>query len=605
MNKSLHSRQRGLTLIELLVTIIIAGIAFAAIVPVFVQALKVGQGDRARAIALSVAQDRIEKIRELGYEELTSANLNSSSFHFGMFGTTATDTAGSSTKTYDVTYTVSPVKVSATDSRVAYKSVSVTVEWRGPPYPHKKVALATSVYRQSAGPRIIDARIDPANLHATDKTEIVRTPVRVSYFVDEADLVAMEPKLIGIAPNQRILQGRVEISVSPGQTYVVPYSPPSILLGAQPAGTVGRTGNEFFVYWSPSGGVSGVGDGYYSFSARAFSTLGYIGEASTLIGSMKVETGAPPAVTNLTGSAVGSALGATDGVANLTWTASTATDLNHYLVYRVDSPSGLNRVLVAGGPNWTATGTPDTRLTVGATYTYEVEAWDWVNEHSTATYTLTVTSASAIAPNAPSDLRADLSGNSAILSWSISTSSNVAGYHVYVNDGTTTTLINTIPTGSPMNTSYNQGASVRYYTVKAYRLGSVDSTAASVFVPGYVTGIVGGETWVRVLSTAAATYNISAKINSVPSQYSTVNNVSLWYLGPSGTTPAVPVGTTQAAAVQPVAIVTTTAWNGQTAGSYEFRWNWVKSNGQTSAQKKTFSCSGGTAPNTTNQVAIP
>ena len=107
------------------------------------------------------------------------------------------------------------------------------------------------------------------------------------------------------------------------------------------------------MYWASSAGGNGAGDGYYSFSARAFSTTGYVGEASTLIGSMKVETGPPPPVTNpRQGTGIGTA--GNDGVVNLHWTASTATDLDHYVVYRCDAERH-QRTLIAGGPaGWTA-----------------------------------------------------------------------------------------------------------------------------------------------------------------------------------------------------------------------------------------------------------
>ncbi len=212
-----RSGHAGLTLIELLVTIIIAGIAFAAIVPVVVQALQAGQGDRARALALSVAQDRVEKVRELGYEELSADNLEDPDFHFGLFGTTSNGPDGTTDRVFDVAYVVTEVPVSQSDTRIAYKTVTVTVDWRGAPYPHKSVSLSTVVYRQSAGPRIIDARLDATKLDATTKTEIAMTPIRVTYVVEEADLPTMEPKTFGVPPNQHTLMGRVEISVSPGR----------------------------------------------------------------------------------------------------------------------------------------------------------------------------------------------------------------------------------------------------------------------------------------------------------------------------------------------------------------------------------------------------
>ena len=42
-----QGHQRGVTMMELLVTIIVAGIAFAALVPVLVYAQKTGSGDKA------------------------------------------------------------------------------------------------------------------------------------------------------------------------------------------------------------------------------------------------------------------------------------------------------------------------------------------------------------------------------------------------------------------------------------------------------------------------------------------------------------------------------------------------------------------------------
>ena len=398
--------------------------------------------------------------------------------------------------------------------------------------------------------------------------------------------------------------GRVEISVSPGETFKVPYNAPSYTTD-QPAGTVGRTGNEFYVYWASSAGGNGAGDGYYTFSARAFSTTGYVGEASTLIGSMKVETGPPPAVTDLVGHGAGTA--GNDGVIDLTWTASTATDLNHYLVYQTD-PSGT-RTLIHGDPSvepgWTSTGTQITGLAFGETYRYEVIAVDWVDKESTVAWVdVPINSAPVVAPAAPTELRADLSGTSVTLTWAAAPSAD--GYHVYVSDGTNTTLINTIPTGQAMTTSYDQGAGTdRYYTVKAYRSTSADSAAASV-AAGYPTGTVGTELWARVQTPSVVSYDVSARVDSLPPQYTWLKDLELWYLGPAGMTPAVKVGVTMVTTHQaPVFTVTSATWNDQPSGTYQFRWLWEKGNGNTSATTKNFVCSGASGPNTAAQAAIP
>jgi hypothetical protein len=141
--------------------------------------------------------------------------------------------------------------------------------------------------------------------------------------------------------------------------------------------------------------------------------------------------------------------------------------------------------------------------------------------------------------------------------------------------------------------------------VKAYGAASPDSGAAST-AAGYPTGSVGTETWARVQTPSVVSYDISAKINSLPSQYTWLKNLELWYLGPAGMSTAVKVGATMVTTHQaPVFTVTSAAWNGQPSGTYQFRWLWEKANGNTSATTKNFTCSGASGPNTPAQAAIP
>ncbi len=127
MGTSIRARHaaRGFSLVELLVTVVLAGIIFAAMVPLFVSALKTTSKDSRRVIATNVAQARIEKIRMLAntkyYGDITTANLNSSSYASGQFATSFTPAHGGAP--YTVTSSVSP---SASPSP-AFKTVTVTV----------------------------------------------------------------------------------------------------------------------------------------------------------------------------------------------------------------------------------------------------------------------------------------------------------------------------------------------------------------------------------------------------------------------------------------------------------------------------------------------
>jgi prepilin-type N-terminal cleavage/methylation domain-containing protein len=121
--------RHGFSFIELLVTIVIAGIIFAAMVPVFASALKKTAGDNLRVTATNIAQDRLEKIRQLPYPEIiansasptATPNLYNPSYAGGQFVTTYTPVGSS--KVFTISYSV--------DIQPSYKDVTVTVRWAG------------------------------------------------------------------------------------------------------------------------------------------------------------------------------------------------------------------------------------------------------------------------------------------------------------------------------------------------------------------------------------------------------------------------------------------------------------------------------------------
>jgi len=113
-------------MVELLVTIILAGIIFAAMVPLFANALKRSAADNNRVTAANLAQERIEKARLLDYDKITTDNLNSATFSGGWF--VASTTVGG--KTYTVESTVTAAAPSTSPPyKPPYKEVAVTVRW--------------------------------------------------------------------------------------------------------------------------------------------------------------------------------------------------------------------------------------------------------------------------------------------------------------------------------------------------------------------------------------------------------------------------------------------------------------------------------------------
>ena len=128
-------------MVELLVTIVLAAIIFAAMVPVFVGAQQQASGDKMRNIALNTAQDHIEKIRQMPFDQIVSGtNLDAE------LGTTWDSYGENSSKRFFITHTAVPNGSSPTN----YYTVTVTVRWNPPPSPVKDVVLRTIVVNQSA-----------------------------------------------------------------------------------------------------------------------------------------------------------------------------------------------------------------------------------------------------------------------------------------------------------------------------------------------------------------------------------------------------------------------------------------------------------------------
>jgi len=148
-----HSRrtshhEAGFSIIELLVSIVIAGIAFGALVPVFVQAAKTGSNDKSRVVALNMAQQAVEGCRRLTFEQVVSSTW------------TQDEETATGVKPFTVVRTVVDQAASPSDARIVSKLLTVTVSW-AKPSPGGSAVLKTALYRQFAGPQIVDFTVAP------------------------------------------------------------------------------------------------------------------------------------------------------------------------------------------------------------------------------------------------------------------------------------------------------------------------------------------------------------------------------------------------------------------------------------------------------------
>lgn len=452
MNTLVRARRatRGFSMIELMVTVVLAGIVFAAMVPMFVSAQQKASGDQVRVVALNVAQDRLEKVRQLDFDQITQANLESSTFYGNQFGTTATSYSGSSSRTYAVGYVVT-TSGGGTSTAPASVQVVVTVTWTAPPRPVKPVTLATIVSRQSAGPQIVDMVISPLNSNG----DINGTSTTLSATVSPLG-------------TNRANTAKVVFTVAA-------QSNPSLRLATLTATT--GTGGVYTVTWDEAGAVSGT---TYVFDAYAVSNQASADIGNTWERTAKLVLGqAPSPVTNFT-------IAQGDKRLLLKWDASTASDFSHYELYRGTS-SGSESPYV---DDLTAAGYIDTGLVNGTTYYYKVRVVDtdgntssWVSASKAPASQTDVT-----APAMPGAFAAVRSNDTAVLTWVAPADiTSVAGYFIY-RDGVATPYVRWPASGTAGSTiTYIDkiGWSLAHtYSVVAFDAVGLVSAATSTLTVG-------------------------------------------------------------------------------------------------------------------------
>jgi type II secretory pathway pseudopilin PulG len=546
-------RVAGFTMAEMLVTVTLAAIFFSALVPVMVSALNAGSGDRMRVVAANAAQDRIERIRQLDWDQVTVANLNDPDFYpvtlsdgsvQGSFGPTWQEQTASGTRTLDVTYTVDEVPVSGTDARIAYKTVTITVTWGGEPKPEKPVVVSTMVYRQYAGPQIVDFSVAPYDVN---QDLITSASVLLNVVVNSADVPSMTPITVGAST----ISGCVKytITAASGASYpviTVPYSAGSPTV--------------YSTTWLAPGGT-GAADGYYTFRAVAYTATAYPG--NTWEFTKRIESGPPGPVTDLTAAAQRDVPRVI-----LNWTGSPSADVDHYLVERM---LGADTVTVATLPKG-STAYTDESAVANELYTYTVTAFDTFGNPKTGGYGVPV-AVTWLDPGAPPNPALNLKGSQpspsqaqVVLSWDPPTDLpgiTIGGYHVYAAGNTTTPIATVTSTSATIAQGWSTS---QYYQVKPYSTLAVEATGWATIAasPTQDTVSVGGTSWVRVTVGVEQLYTVNVTNNVAKN-----TTFTLWYRGPAGTGTPAQIGSGQK--VNKLGDAAT--WTGLHAGMYEWRWD--------------------------------
>lgn len=232
-------------------------------------------------------------------------------------------------------------------------------------------------------------------------------------------------------------------------------------------------------------------DTTYYFQVKAYDS--YPWESSALTGNTTtIDVTAPSPPTLLICNIVGGTY------INLSWTASISTDVLGYDIYINDTGSSVNfHYLNTTTDNYFN----HTGLYEEVTYYYKLKAFDEVPFYSVFSNTASTTTLDITPPSPPTSLLITKIGGTYIeLSWAASSSADLVGYELYVNDTGSTSNFHIIATTTSLNYNHTGLAEETnyYYQVRAYDevpLYSVFSnlvfaTTFDITAPGAPTGLV-------------------------------------------------------------------------------------------------------------------
>jgi len=429
MNTSVRARyaSRGFSFVELLVTIVIAGIIFMAMVPMFVNATKKNSSDSARLQAANVAQDKIEKIRQLAYGSIEASsslpnvtpNLYNTEFADRQFGPETTLTTGTGIRKIYTDYQVTAYPAVNTGLASQYKVVTVTAYWKGPPAPVKRVVLQTIIYRQYAGPPITDFSLTPG----------IEDDGVLGVFGSARDNLASVTLSAHVDLSSGVTPASVQFKIAAlgGQTI-------ASKLVKTTDGSSWYDGNGTFSWtWD----CSTAANTDYDMQATAFSTDGFAGNTPHLY--PRIDHFLPPAPPSAVTAVPG------NNAVSLSWGLSPvpAAELASYEVFRATSAGTWTTppTTVVIQPATTFT---DTGLVNGTTYYYGVRAVTRDNRLSAIVVSNAVKpalSSDITPPTAPSPVAATAApaAGTITLSWGAATdpgspSTGILQYEVWRSD---------------------------------------------------------------------------------------------------------------------------------------------------------------------------
>lgn len=326
-----HNRNRGFTLIELMVGITLLVVLMAGFVPVYAHGLAQSSAARYKSLATNIAREKIEQIRQLDYREIQE-EIDPDT------GEPTDDPRNLSNRFDDsvtiperqMTFSIDYVVTSEVLPGQAIKSVEVTVSWTAPPEPVSPAVVKTMVAQQYLGPRAASLVVTPKQSDNIDPAAVTPFPLlysdgtltQVQYHLAQSDWFMAYDSLAPPLPTANDISletyFRDEAGGRVNETVI-----DNTALTYSTDGTPATVDDIWFQY---SFDASVIPDGYWDFCATMLNTFDEPG--NTWVLRVRVEKGAPGPPTNFNADSTSSE------TVVLSWEPATERDRAYYILMR-------------------------------------------------------------------------------------------------------------------------------------------------------------------------------------------------------------------------------------------------------------------------------
>ncbi len=406
---------RGFTLVELLITIVLAGIVFAALVPVFVSASQQGSTDRARIIAINTAQSAVERLRDLPYDDLYDTHWSDPTTRETVLGQTL-EWKGS---TSDLTVDVEPYPLGSQKGAERYLVASVKASWTGPGDQSHEVVMKTAIYREGLGTETLVLYVTPLTGGV-----IRQSTAMVTGRLGGVDAAKTESIIFTVYANNGTVIDNWTVTSAEA--------------------TVRADG---YTYYEDEWDATALEDGRYSFVAKTVPMHMDPLPPSEWARKEYILDREPPSDQVVDTCHYGFQMSSSETEPEpeptpfvyLAWHSETSqSDIDHFEISRTGVAAGGTALapLLINVPNW-STEYVDRDVIEGATYTYAIRGWDTQDQHgewSPEPGTAIVTASDAAITPAPpeSPITYTVNGRSVTVIWQPSTTPELIDhYRIY------------------------------------------------------------------------------------------------------------------------------------------------------------------------------